>query len=208
MVLAFVLGLVVAMAGSATAARLITGKQIKDGSISSKDLSKTLRAQLRKAGLAGPVGAQGPKGDPGSAGSAGSVGPTDGAAANGDTSPLPHVPAAVPDLSPPAIEGTTLTTTHAGRLMVFLTVTNVAVDCSSGYGLFGAYLDGVPVPETTVVPVGTSANGFPTLSVSGVTAGSIPAGKHRISWGLDCAQGNLTNHYTNHEHAAVIVLGQ
>ena len=38
--LAFLLGLLVATAGTATAARLITGKQIKDGTISSKDLSQ------------------------------------------------------------------------------------------------------------------------------------------------------------------------
>jgi hypothetical protein len=65
MTLAFILGLVVATAGTATAAKLITGKQIKDGSISSKDLSKAVQAQLAKTGLAGPAG---PKGDPGPAG--------------------------------------------------------------------------------------------------------------------------------------------
>jgi hypothetical protein len=69
--LAFILGAMIATAGTATAAKLITGKQIKDGSISSKDLSKSVRAQLKKtgpsgpAGPAGPAGAQGAKGDPG-----------------------------------------------------------------------------------------------------------------------------------------------
>ena len=68
MVLAFVLGLVIATAGTAGAARLITGKQIKDGSISEKDLSKALRKALKATGKAGPQGVQGPqgaKGDPG-----------------------------------------------------------------------------------------------------------------------------------------------
>ncbi len=64
-VLAFVIGLVIATAGTATAAKLITGKQIKDGTISNKDLSKAVRAQLRKAGVAGPAGVQGPKGEQG-----------------------------------------------------------------------------------------------------------------------------------------------
>ena len=62
MVLTFILGLVVATAGTATAARLITGKQIKDGTISQKDLSKAVRAQLAKTGIPGPPG---PTGDPG-----------------------------------------------------------------------------------------------------------------------------------------------
>jgi hypothetical protein len=75
MTLAFILGLVVATAGTATAAKLITGKQIKDGSISSKDLSKAVQAQLAKTGLAGPAG---PKGDPGPAGGP-SNGPAGGA---------------------------------------------------------------------------------------------------------------------------------
>ena len=60
--LAFLLGLLIATAGTATAAKLITGKQIKDGSISSKDLSTAVRAQLAKAGVPGP---KGDKGEPG-----------------------------------------------------------------------------------------------------------------------------------------------
>jgi hypothetical protein len=70
-VLAFLLGLLIATAGTATAARLITGKQIKDGSITSRDLSKGLRAQIAKAakpgvpGAKGAPGEQGPKGDQG-----------------------------------------------------------------------------------------------------------------------------------------------
>lgn len=65
MVLAFVLGLLIATAGTAGAARLITGKQIKDGSITSKDLSKALRKTLAATAKDGPQGPQGPKGDPG-----------------------------------------------------------------------------------------------------------------------------------------------
>lgn len=62
---AFIAGLLIATAGTATAARLITGKQIKDGSISANDLSKAVRAQLAKAGTPGPTG---PKGDTGAKG--------------------------------------------------------------------------------------------------------------------------------------------
>lgn len=89
-VLAFVLGLVIATAGTATAAKLITGKQIKDGSISAKDLSKTVQKQLSKTGAAGtagpqgPQGPQGPKGEPGTPGANGSNATLNGVAAGGD----------------------------------------------------------------------------------------------------------------------------
>ncbi|HMS61828.1 MAG TPA: hypothetical protein PKD63_06070 [Solirubrobacteraceae bacterium] len=62
MVLAFLLGLVIATAGTATAARLITGKQIKDGSVASRDLSKSVRKQIAKAGVPGPRGVRGEPG--------------------------------------------------------------------------------------------------------------------------------------------------
>ena len=62
MALAFLLGLVIATAGTATAARLITGKQIKDGSVASRDLSKSVRAQLARPGVPGPRGLRGETG--------------------------------------------------------------------------------------------------------------------------------------------------
>lgn len=62
MVLAFVLGLVIATAGTATAGRLITGKQIRDGSVTPRDLSKTVRKQLARPGVPGP---RGPRGETG-----------------------------------------------------------------------------------------------------------------------------------------------
>ncbi len=67
---AFLVGIGVATAGTATAAQMITGKQIRNGSITAKDLSKGLRAQL---GVPGPVGPAGPSGPVGPAGPAGSV---------------------------------------------------------------------------------------------------------------------------------------
>ena len=67
--LGFVLGALIAGAATAGATSLITGRQIKDGSIRAKDLSKALRAQLRK------VGPQGSKGEPGAKGDAGPQGP-------------------------------------------------------------------------------------------------------------------------------------
>lgn len=77
--IAFVVGLAVASAGTATAAKLITGKQIKDGSIASKDLDRSVRQKLAQkgatgatgspgapgVGVPGPAGAKGEKGEPG-----------------------------------------------------------------------------------------------------------------------------------------------
>jgi hypothetical protein len=74
------IALLVAMSGSAVAASLITSKQIKDGTIQVKDISKTARAQLTakaSAGLPGPqgpAGSQGPKGDGGAQGEKGATG--------------------------------------------------------------------------------------------------------------------------------------
>jgi hypothetical protein len=72
------LAVAIGAAGMAGAAQLLTGKDIKDGSILAKDLSKKTRASLKgkvgPAGPAGPAGPQGPQGDGGAAGSAGTNG--------------------------------------------------------------------------------------------------------------------------------------
>ena len=70
MVVAFV-ALFIAGAGSATAARLITGKQIKNSSITSRDVrnGSLLRRDFRRGQL--PRGLHGPQGLPGASGRAG-----------------------------------------------------------------------------------------------------------------------------------------
>lgn len=67
-----VLAVAVGAAATAGAARLITGKQIKDGSIEIKDLSTKARASLR--GATGPAGPAGPKGETGAKGDTGPSG--------------------------------------------------------------------------------------------------------------------------------------
>jgi Collagen triple helix repeat (20 copies) len=93
------LALFAALGGSAYAAVTVTGKNIKDGTITGKDvknrllgtskLSATALSSLAgRPGPAGPAGPQGPKGDTGQRGPAGPTGPT------GDTgSPGPQGPA-------------------------------------------------------------------------------------------------------------------
>ncbi|MBA2953034.1 hypothetical protein GON03_01830 [Nocardioides sp. MAH-18] len=96
------LALFVALGGPAAATHaaekvsrvVITGKQIKDGSIATKDLSKKARAALR--GQTGPAGQQGPAGPQGERGVAGPPGPVDGVPAGGDltgTFPNPQLAA-------------------------------------------------------------------------------------------------------------------
>ncbi len=70
-VLAFILGAALAGGGTATAAKLITGQDIKNGSITVKDLSPQLRAKLATSQPAGAKGDPGPKGDTGPKGDPG-----------------------------------------------------------------------------------------------------------------------------------------
>jgi hypothetical protein len=76
MVVTFLIGVVVASAATAGAASVITSKQIKNGTITSKDLSKAVRRQLAKAGVPGPIGAQGLSGATGATGATGAAGAT------------------------------------------------------------------------------------------------------------------------------------
>lgn len=84
-VLAAIVALAVVTAGTATAARLITGKQIKNGSIGMKDLSKKTKKKLRKPGPAGPQGQAGAPGVRGEQGPQGEPGPFPGVLPRGKT---------------------------------------------------------------------------------------------------------------------------
>jgi hypothetical protein len=83
-----VIALVAALSGSAVAASLITSKQIKDGTIQPRDLSKSARTAIGgasgPAGPAGPVGPKGDKGDPGAQGPKGDKGDPGLAGAKGE----------------------------------------------------------------------------------------------------------------------------
>jgi len=69
--------LAIGIAGTAGAAKLLTGKDIKDGSIGLKDLSKRARSALKGAtGAQGPQGLKGDSGAPGGPGTSGSTAPS------------------------------------------------------------------------------------------------------------------------------------
>ena len=86
-----IVALVAACSGSAVAASLITSKQIKDGTIEVKDLSKSARKSLSApkgaSGVAGPAGQAGAKGDTGPQGPAGADGAKGEQGIQGETGP-------------------------------------------------------------------------------------------------------------------------
>jgi len=84
-----VLALLLAMSGSAVAGSLITSKQIKNGTIQTKDISKKARTALTARasslpGPQGPAGPVGPKGATGAPGQDGANGVTNIAVRKGD----------------------------------------------------------------------------------------------------------------------------
>lgn len=82
---AFCAGAVIATAATGTAAKfMITGKEIKNGSITAADLAPPLRAQLERTGAQGAAGPQGPTGAPGAQGERG---PQGDRGSSGETGP-------------------------------------------------------------------------------------------------------------------------
>lgn len=79
-----ILALFASMTGGAIAAKKLTGKEIRNGSLSAKDLSKKARKSLRgNRGRRGPQGLPGIQGTKGARGEAGATGARGAAGANG-----------------------------------------------------------------------------------------------------------------------------
>lgn len=106
-IIAFLLGLALATATTATAATMITSKQIKNGTIRMKDLSPKVRSKIDAPG---PVGPAGPVGQPGQTGPAGQPGTftTDNISivvGNQTTFPIPFLGGNVPQSNAQCPEG-------------------------------------------------------------------------------------------------------
>ena len=95
------------------------------------------------------------------------------------------------DTPPTTVDGgpeSTITTPTAGRLFVMY-LGNLTVDCSTGDGTLGLYVDGVPVPRTQRFFDDEVTEVF---NVFGLTAASVPAGSHTLRLGINCSTGNFS----------------
>jgi hypothetical protein len=117
-------GFAAAERATSSAARLITGKQVKDRSLTEKDLSRKAVAALRgRPGPAGPAGPQGAQGPPGTAAPTDKV-LLDGDAAGGDLAgdfPSPQLAAGAvgaAELAPGAVTSDRIAdgAVHIGKL--------------------------------------------------------------------------------------------
>lgn len=150
--IAFLVGMVIASAATAGAATLISGKQIKDGTITSKDLSKAIRRQLAKAGAPGVAGAAGPAGSAGPAGAAGVGGP------KGDPGPAGPTGATGAQGAPGA-DGSPDTAAQV--------LTKIASVDGSGSGLDADLFDGVDSSSYLKYVRGTQVNQTTALAAGG-----------------------------------------
>lgn len=173
--IAFILGLLIASTGTATAAKLITGKDIKNGTIKQKDLAAGVRAKL------GRTGAPGPKGEPGPSGPKGEPGPSyavAGTVASGSA----------PDLTgySPSSWKQSFKTPDSGPVQVASTVT-LSLSCGGSAGVgyncgiqYALAIDGKPVRGTlwgyTSFTPGSSNR---ELTLFGVMD-NLPAGDHEL----------------------------
>jgi hypothetical protein len=218
---AFLLGLLIATAATAGAAGLITGKQIKDGSISARDLSKAVRTQLGRPGIAGTVGPQGAagsqgaagiqgaKGDPGTSGAKGDAGTPGVDGQTGPTGPTygeAHGAFAegayVPDGNVgPSIQ---VTTPVSGKLYVFGHADGVVSGCSGG-GSAAVYLyvDSTRINGTLTFISPTPKN----LSFASVTASAVAAGSHTIVPKATCISGTFSAPTLDISGYGAVVLG-
>jgi hypothetical protein len=109
--IAFILGVALATGTTASAAMLITSKQIKNGTIKMKDLSPKVRAKIEAPGVAGPQGAPGATGVAGPTGPAGPPGKFSGdnvqvVTGNAATYPIPFPGGIVPQSNATCPAGT------------------------------------------------------------------------------------------------------
>jgi hypothetical protein len=180
---AFVLGLVVATLASsalagggwlvegvgaayAKASKLITGKQIKDHSITKRDLARGLGAR-GKAGAAGPMGPSGAPGHPGARGPQGAPGTP------GDGTPGPQGPEGPAGPTGPAgVPGQDATQITATAFSGALLCDGLRGVLLTGAGWEHELCDGRPPTLTVIVPGAAECGGRGGVHVS--APGSTP----------------------------------
>ena len=164
------IALVVACTGTATAATLITGKQIQNNSVTTKDVkNKSLRAGDFRPGTllrgpAGPAGATGPQGPQGAQGATGAAG----------LSGLEKISATTPfdSDSPKTID----TTCPAGKQAL-----------SADYDIVGGK-NGVAAPNTLLEVVVDQVGVFANQGFAGAYETDATGETWSLSLGVLCAQ--------------------
>jgi hypothetical protein len=185
------------LVGGAAAATLITGADIKNGSITNKDikksavrtkhvkngtlLSKDFKAGQLPAGAAGPQGvpgASGDKGEPGTSGTNGTNGTNGAAGPPGPTAGF--LSGDIPSPGTDDVDTTTVTMPVAGKLWITATDSTQFTCGAASCGLYYVLnVDGATVKGVTTISGEASATTHEALSVVGLT-GTLPAGDHII----------------------------
>jgi hypothetical protein len=106
------------------------------------------------------------------------------------------------------VDDVTVTTTQPGRLLVSRTVKMLYAECD-GDAAWKYYVtvDGAPVRGTLVTD---QPSGVPVRSVTltGVTDQVVPAGPHRVAYGIVCgSNGALTNFSPSNQATLVVLAG-
>jgi len=130
---------------------------------------------------------QGPRGDKGDKGERGEIGPTEGVAAADPETAAPT--GATNQFVFSQNLASTFTTSHAGRLLL-LKDFNASISCPTApsSAWWWLTLDGAVVTSSFRI-VGASATAVGQLSISGVTAQSVPAGNHTLGVQAMCFAG-------------------
>jgi hypothetical protein len=148
-------------------------------------------AKKKKKVKRGPVGPQGPQGIQGPAG------PTFGDSLSQSSNTA---------FTAQLLNGPTINTPVAGKLLAFGHLDSGQVGCNGGTGLVaaGLFVDGTFVPGTRW----NMANGVvKSLTFAGVTDVSVPAGNHEVKWGALCVSGTAQSLASVQSGFGVIVLG-
>ena len=171
----------------------VTAAKVRNGTLQRVDFAA---GQLP----AGPVGPPGPKGDPGAPGAPGTNGTngTDGQdGATGPPGPVfgstvtggtPQTPAADPDAAGLRFSHT-FTLPRSGPTYIQFIHPAVGQTCSAGGAQLGLYLDGQPLPATSL---GTTTANAPRFEVR-TTIAQVSAGERTVAARVDCPSGQFSS---------------
>jgi hypothetical protein len=203
--------LFVALGGSSYAAVRLSKNSVKSvhiapGAVRSSDIARNAIRSSRV--LDGTLGTAdfGPgvllKGDTGATGQEGPIGPTEGQSTDfyaRTNTQLTH---------DGQFDQSSITTAHAGRLLVVKTIPALQVNCTSmSTWKVWAELDDVRVPGTVIrgIPNNTPLRG---VTLVGVTSEVVPAGAHHGATAFDCDVGAFfASSVTPAEDFTAVVLG-